>query len=104
MEVVPDQGRLPLYFCDSSAPQKIQFKFAESDRDGGFDDSMFEWSKPFKTKTIGRVSIKVSHSKWESESANVLVIKQVNNATQTIFIIFRLEDQQMPTYRIQNSS
>jgi hypothetical protein len=48
VEVIPHQGRLPLYWTDPKAQQRLQFKLAEADRYGAFDETAYEWSKKIK--------------------------------------------------------
>ena len=100
VEVVPHNGRLPLYWSDPKAQQKIQFKFALSDDQGGFDESAYEWSHSIKPRQIGRISIRCRSSK--NPDKHVVVIKQVYQQTATVFIIFRIEDSLKPTYQVAN--
>jgi hypothetical protein len=101
VEVVPHRGRLPLYWTDAKAQQRLQFKLAEANHQA-FDDTPFEWSKKIKPQKIGRISIRCRNKKNFEESEHVVVIKQVNKETQTVYLIFQIENEVNPTYRIEN--
>ena len=58
VEVLPHEGRFPLYWTDAKALQRIQFKFAEPDGAGGFDETVYEWSRQIKPRQLGRISIR----------------------------------------------
>ena len=57
-----------------------------------------------KPRQLGRVSIRCRSLRSPERSKNVLVLKQVNKETQTVFVIFRIEDELSPTYKIENRS
>lgn len=104
VEVLPPSGRLPWYWTDAKAQQRIQFKFGEQDAQGGFDDETYEWSRQIKPSRIGRTSIRCRSTREPSSSKHILVIKQVNKETQTVYVILREEDENRPTYKIENLS
>lgn len=104
VEVLPHEGRLPLYWVDPKAPRRLQFKLAEPDTDGGFDDRLYEWAQPIKLQKIGRVSIRCRKKQDVIDGEHVVVIKKVSKETQTMYLIFQIETEASPTYRIENHS
>jgi hypothetical protein len=102
-EVVPPGGRLCLYKSDAKGKPRIRFKFSSSPAE---DDRLadFEWSRPIKLAQVGRISIHVRNAGEIRRSKHVRVVKQVPNNSQTLFIIFSIEEEASPTYRIDNQS
>ena len=101
VEVVPHNARIPVYWNDAKSQQKITFKFADKTEDQGFDDTGYEWSKKIKPHKVGRISIQCRNKQIE-KSQHVVVIKQIDKDTQTIYLIFKIENPEFPTYKIEN--
>lgn len=55
----------------------MRFKFAPQDSDLGFDNEMFEWSKPFKLSKLGRMAIYLRNKADPSQSKHVRIVKQM---------------------------
>lgn len=71
----------------------IQFKFGELDKNKNeLNDDSYEWSSKIKAQKIGRISILCRSKKDETDHQHVEVIKQVNKSTNTIYIVFKIQD------------
>lgn len=103
-EVIPDNGRMPLSWTDPKAKQRLLFKFAPEKEGLGFDETEYEWSRKIKPYKIGRISMYCHNKHNAAESKHVKLIKQVHQKTQTTYLIFKIEDERQPTYRIDNQS
>lgn len=103
-EVVPDNGRTPVSWTDPKAKQRLLFKFAPEVEGLGFDETLYEWSRKIKPYKIGRISIYCRNKRDAAESKHVKLIKQVHQKTQTTYLIFKIEDEKQPTYRIDNQT
>ena len=104
VEVVPDDGRMPLRWTDAKSKQRLLFKFAPESDGLGFDETVYEWSRKIKPYKIGRISIHCRNKHNDAESKHVKLIKQVHQKTQTTYLIFKIEDEKYPTYKIDNQT